>query len=321
MAMDCLTADTASGLTEIDVIPNRTRCSANSGRLDGAWPHNDEVMPGVLAPVDDAADGVEDGRVCLVEQIGAHLGVAVHTEHELREVVAPDRHAVDSHGRVLRDEEGDRGHLGHDPHGQRSRDGAGADDVEAGFELPLRADEGDHEPQVRCLFDHLGENVELETEEVGLLHVAVAAAIADHGIFFLGFETLSTFETAELVGAEIDAAIHDGPGREGSGDAKKRRRHRVHKGLLLPAFEEEPRVYSAQSVHDHEFGPEEPDAVDIQSGDFLGVLGDGEVDVKTSSEHRRAWPVPRLAPSWAPSEACPRFPGVMLAVTSDTAPS
>jgi predicted ferric reductase len=29
-------ASTASGLTEIEVIPQRTRCSANSGRLDGA---------------------------------------------------------------------------------------------------------------------------------------------------------------------------------------------------------------------------------------------------------------------------------------------
>ena len=45
-------------------------------------------------------------------------------------------------------------------------------------------------------------------------------------------------------------------------------------------------MYAAQSVHDHELGAEEPDAIDIQSGDFLGVLGDGEVDVETSSEHR-----------------------------------
>ena len=26
-------------------MPCRTRCSANAGRLDGAWPHSDEVMP------------------------------------------------------------------------------------------------------------------------------------------------------------------------------------------------------------------------------------------------------------------------------------
>ena len=39
------TASTASGLTEIDVIPWRTRCSAKAGRFDGAWPHSDEVIP------------------------------------------------------------------------------------------------------------------------------------------------------------------------------------------------------------------------------------------------------------------------------------
>lgn len=38
-------AGTASGLTDTEVIPRRTRCSANSGRLDGACPHSDEVMP------------------------------------------------------------------------------------------------------------------------------------------------------------------------------------------------------------------------------------------------------------------------------------
>ena len=32
----CRARPTASGFTEIDVIPNRTRCSANSGRFEGA---------------------------------------------------------------------------------------------------------------------------------------------------------------------------------------------------------------------------------------------------------------------------------------------
>ena len=43
------TAATASGFTEMEVMPWRTRCSAKAGRLDGAWPHSDEVMPAVLA--------------------------------------------------------------------------------------------------------------------------------------------------------------------------------------------------------------------------------------------------------------------------------
>src|SRR5690606_8794688 len=38
-------AGTASGLTEIESIPSRTRCSAKDGSLDGAWPQSDEVMP------------------------------------------------------------------------------------------------------------------------------------------------------------------------------------------------------------------------------------------------------------------------------------
>src|SRR5437764_5953512 len=38
-------AGTASGFTEIEVIPWRTRYSANTGRLDGACPHSDDVIP------------------------------------------------------------------------------------------------------------------------------------------------------------------------------------------------------------------------------------------------------------------------------------
>jgi len=39
------TASTASTLTETDVMPARRRCSANSGRFEGACPHSDDVMP------------------------------------------------------------------------------------------------------------------------------------------------------------------------------------------------------------------------------------------------------------------------------------
>ena len=73
-------------------MPWRTRCSANAGRLDGAWPHSDEVIPDGLAAIDDAADGVEHGRVGLVEDVGADLRVSVDPEHQLGQVVAADRH-------------------------------------------------------------------------------------------------------------------------------------------------------------------------------------------------------------------------------------
>lgn len=44
-----LAAGTASGLTEIEVIPRRTRCSANSGRMNGACPHSEEIPACVQA--------------------------------------------------------------------------------------------------------------------------------------------------------------------------------------------------------------------------------------------------------------------------------
>ena len=45
MAIAWRTEVAESGLTDTEVIPRRTRNSANSGRLDGAWPHSDEVIP------------------------------------------------------------------------------------------------------------------------------------------------------------------------------------------------------------------------------------------------------------------------------------
>jgi hypothetical protein len=42
---------TASTLTEIDVMPNRTSVSANSGRVDGACPQSDVVSPHLCAAV------------------------------------------------------------------------------------------------------------------------------------------------------------------------------------------------------------------------------------------------------------------------------
>ena len=44
-------ASTASGFTDTDVMPARTRCSANAGRFDGACPHSDDVMPASRAAV------------------------------------------------------------------------------------------------------------------------------------------------------------------------------------------------------------------------------------------------------------------------------
>ena len=52
---------TASGFTEIDVIPWRTRNSANSGRFDGACPHSDDVIPAAdLIQLPGAVEGVKD---------------------------------------------------------------------------------------------------------------------------------------------------------------------------------------------------------------------------------------------------------------------
>ena len=44
----------------------------------------------------DLADGVEHGSVGLVEQLAADLGVAIHAQHQLRQIVRADRDPVDA---------------------------------------------------------------------------------------------------------------------------------------------------------------------------------------------------------------------------------
>ena len=78
-------------------------------------------------------------------------------------------------------------------------------------------------------------------------------------------------------------------------------------------------MHAAQSVHHHELGPEEPDAVDVHGGDFLGVLGDGEVDVQPGGEHRCG--SPRPAPSRARGRAAPATSEASCRSREDTAPS
>jgi len=49
-----------------------------------------------MAPADDPGDGVEHGRIGLVEELRAHFRVAINAQHELGEVVATDRHPLDA---------------------------------------------------------------------------------------------------------------------------------------------------------------------------------------------------------------------------------
>ena len=114
---------------------------------------------------------------------------------------------------------------------------------------------GQHQPQVRRLGAHPAEHVELEVEQVGLVDVAEAAPVADHRVLLGRLELLAALEAAELVGAEVDAAVDDRAGRERARDGQQRLGHRVDELLLLPSLDQQPRVHALQRVGDHELGP------------------------------------------------------------------
>ena len=118
------TAATASGFTEMDVMPETDEVLGEGGPVRRRLAAQRGRDARGLAPPDDAPDGIEHGGVRLVEDVGTDLRVAVHPEHELGQVVAADRHALDPHGGVGRDPVGHRRHLGHHPHRQGAGDRA-----------------------------------------------------------------------------------------------------------------------------------------------------------------------------------------------------
>ena len=172
---------------------------------------------------DDPFDGIEDRRVALVEQLRTNLGVAVDAQHELGEVVGTDRHPVDAECGILRDPVDDRGNLGHHPAVQPAvaPQRARVDELEACFEFPPGAHERDHEMQVRGLVPDPGQDLELQSEQVGLTDVPVAAPVPDHGIVFARLELRSPGETAELVAPEIDRPVDDRSRRERARDPQQ----------------------------------------------------------------------------------------------------
>jgi hypothetical protein len=100
-------------------------------------------------------------------------------------------------------------------------------------------------------------------EDLGVLRVAQRAAEADHRVGLLGLEAVAALQAAELVRAEVDRPVRDRPRSEGAGELLQRRRHA--RGELSPAalFDEQAGVAAFQRLEHHEFGPEQPDAVDV----------------------------------------------------------
>ena len=154
------------------------------------------------------------------------------------------------------------------------------DGVEAGLELPAGAHERDHEVEVGRLLAHPGEHIQVEREQLGVTDIAVAAAVADHGVGLDRFELLAAGQAAELVGAEVDRPVDDRPGREGPRDAQHRLGHALHELVAAAGRQQVLGVFAAEGVGDHELGAQQAHAVDGQRGDLFGVIGNGQVHVQ-----------------------------------------
>jgi hypothetical protein len=146
---------------------------------------------------DQQAEVVGDRRVTLVEELGDRLGIAVGAQHQLGEVVRPDRDALDAESRVALQVEVDRRNLGHHPELEPGpvEQVLLPHHVAAGGQLARGADERKHYVEVRVpRVPDPADRRELEREQVGLPHVAERAAVADHRVGLLGLEAVAALE-------------------------------------------------------------------------------------------------------------------------------
>ena len=72
--------------------------------------------------------------------------------------------------------------------------------------------------QVGIGFTYPGQGLQFQAEQVRVADIAVAAAVADHRVVFLGLELGAALEVAELVGAEVRGAVHHRTRRERRGN-------------------------------------------------------------------------------------------------------
>lgn len=266
----------------MDVMPMRTSRSAKPGRLEGACPQSELVMPASRLAVMMRVMASRDSVIFLIEEVGTRFGVTIDPEHELGEIVRTNRHSVDSHGGVLGDSIDNRRHLGHDPAKKAAllAETAGIDQLKAPGEFPLRTNEGNHHVEVGGLIADVGQCLQFEVEQRWLMDVAVAATESDHGIVLLWLPFVTATQPGEVVRSEVHRAVHDGSGSKGSGDARNTGRNLADEFRAAAFGQQLVRVIAAERLRHEELGSQKTYAVDGQGSYRFGALRDRKVDVQ-----------------------------------------
>jgi hypothetical protein len=232
-----------------------------------------------VRPLDDGRDGVQHRVVGLVEQAREQLGVAVHPEHELGQVVGADGDPGDAQRRVVGDPVDDGRHLSHHPAGDAGplAERAGVDQAQHPLQLGRGAHERQHERQVAVAPVDRRQRFQLQGEHVRLVQVTGAPAPPDHGVGLLGLQGGTAAQGGELVRAEVGRPVDDRARFERGHDAVQRPGQGRHE-LRTASFLQDPAgVLAAQGVGQQQLGPQQPDAVHVQRGGPFAFLGEPDV--------------------------------------------
>ena len=116
---------------------------------------------------------------------------------------------------------------------------------------------------IGILVAHLGKGPQFQCEQIRFLDVAVATAVADHGIALHRLVVRAAAEIAKLVAAEVRCSVDHRAGREGGGDSADRGGHGAHHPVLFAAGHQGAWMLTGQRIGEHELLAQQPHAVDI----------------------------------------------------------
>jgi len=100
-------------------------------------------------------------------------------------------------------------------------------------------------------------------------------------------EALAAAQPGALVGAEVDRAVGDRAWVEGARERGQGRRHALDELVAAPLLDQQPGVVAGERLEHHQFGAQQPDAVDVERRGAFGLRGLGEIDEQFGVEDGR----------------------------------
>ena len=212
------------GLTLIESMPSCGKVAGDFRIVGRCFAADADMAAVALGAEHGEPEHLQHAGIALVEIEGDDLGITVHAQRELGQVVGADRKSIEQLGKGV-DLDDVVGDLAHDVDlktvlaALQTVACHGLEHAPRFLDPPA---EGNHDAQIGQphVLAHAAQRGTFEREAggIGRVRVACRTAEAEHRILFLGLEALTAEQPRVLVGLEIGQADDHGLGIEGGCD-------------------------------------------------------------------------------------------------------